>query len=435
MKKMVCIAFSALIVCFAAACNVKEQDYSSIEPPEIAGGSIEPSEVPDPIVEDFQDTEKLEQESEVKIGGIRRKIESNSDIFYEVLYKIGDSEEYQTGYMNRSGVISPDPSPILYENFSGSFVLYDKYGNKTYSSEEDGNGGILYGTDKEVYLAQKMEAGIDGYVTYIGLIDGKGNWLSGSPIDVNAGANYPIAASGAEELGEGMLSAYFKMDNGNYLFLFDTTNGNIISIPDVWNDNLSFCDGTMIFQHWGGGFSGGHKGDICSVDKAGNITTLSVEGDLLAANADGFLTDADGLTYFTRNGVKVWNFEDYELSDEFTPTLYEDCVFAYFKGKDWNSYLGCISCKTGELIYEPFVENYGYIYEHSVFTNISGENCFVDLLTGEKIATLPDFDFNSSDVEYYSDGLFIINSYKDGKYNELFYDPKGNQVQPVLKYK
>lgn len=426
MKRPMYVFCSMLVAFLMVACGAESQEQSSLKLPE----------KPESSTETLQNnkTEEFQQVNELKITNIVEQIKINSDIYYKVSYQLGGSKEYKTGYMNKLGIISIDEPKILYEkgDSPGSFILYDNNGNETYSDEKDGNWGILLGTDNGVYVAQEMRSGLDKQATYIGLIDSQGNWLSQSPINLTqlTEVEYPIGASEAKNLGENMLSVYCKVSRGNYLILFDSETGKIIPVENVWNNFLSFYNGTMIFQHWDGGESGGHMGEICSIDKKGNITTLPADGNLLAVNTNGFLTDSNGLSFYTRDGQLVWSFNDYKLSNEFEPVLYEDMVFAYFIGADGNSYIGCISQKTGDLMYEPFKDSHGYIYDHSILTIVSDEKCIVDLMNGKKLTTIQDIDLNY-DVEYYSDGPFIIKIDEEEQIY-IFYDANGNQLQPVL---
>lgn len=427
MKKPMCVFCSMLVAFSVTACGAESQEQVSVklpEKPEYSTGILQDNK-----------TEELPQANELKITNVVEQIKTNSDVYYQVSYQLGDGEEYRTGYMDKSGVISINEPKALYEkgNSTGSFILYDKDGNETYSGEKEGSWGILLGTNDGVYIAQEMRSGLDEQATYIGLINSQGNWLSQSPINLTqlTEVEYPIGAFEPENLGEDMLSAYCTMNHGNYLLLFDSKTGKVIPVENVWNHFLSFYNGTMIFQHWDGGTSGGHMGEICSIDKEGNIATLPAGGDLLAVNANGFLTSANGLSFYTRDGKLVWSFSDYKLSNKFEPVLYEDMVFAHFIGADGNNYVGCISQQTGDLMYEPFQDIYGYVYGHSILTEVSGENCIVDLMNGEKLAAVRDFDL-SREVEYYSEGLFIIRHMNEDEYMYLFYDSEGNQVQPVL---
>ena len=104
------------------------------------------------------------------------------------------------------------------------------------------------------------------------------------------------------------------------------------------------------------------------------------------------------------------------------------CLGMVLNGADGNTYKGCLSQESGTLVYEP-IKAEGPTSGH-VLLNTTGENCFIDLLTGETIVTTEDFE--PEDIEYSSDGLFIIHYVGDNGVSYLFYDSEGNPVQPVL---
>ena len=423
MKKMTCVAFVLALALSLTACGTGEQEQTSVESQDISSESSV-----DAV--DEETSQAPENSESIRVTTIQARRNSGSKVWYEVAYRQEGSEESQIGYMDLSGVISSvEPKGSFESKPSGgsSFVLYDADGNETYSNNE-GFWQILWGTEDGVYIAQELRSGLDESATYIGLMDSTGNWMSDSPVNLTelTESGQLIMAGAAEDLGEGMLSAYCTKNHGNYLLLFNTETESIIPIEDVWNHYLHFYDGTMIFQHWDGGSSGGHKGEICSIDKTGNITVLPTEGELLATGENGFLTDANGLSFYNRSGELLWSFSDYELS--VTPSLYENMIFAGFTGADGNTYKGCLSQESGTLVYEP-VKAEGPTSGH-VLLNTTGENCFIDLLTGETIVTTEDFE--PEDIEYSSDGLFIIHYVGDNGVSYLFYDSEGNPVQPVL---
>ncbi len=426
MKKMTCIVLVLALFFSLTACSTSEQEQIPVESQETTDVSAENSV----DAESKETSQTSGNNEEVTVNTIKAKQTVGSKIWYEVVY--WDGEESQEGYMDITGVVSSVEPKGMYKsnNSSTSFVLYDADGDETYSSPTGELQQVLWGTDDGVYIVQEYSSGLDEAATYIGMMDGSGNWLSNSPLNLTelTEARQLILAGDGKDLGEGVLSAYCTKDHGNYLLLFNTETESIIPIENVWNHYLNFYDGTMIFQHWDGGNSGGHKGEICSIDKTGNITVLPTDGELLATGANGFLTNANGLSFYNRNGELIWNFSDYELSENYEPSLYENMVFAGFTGADGNTYIGCLTQDSGTLVYEP-IKAQGPIYEH-VLLNTIGENCFIDLMTGETIAPAEDFD--TDEIEYSSDGLFIINHMGDEHRTYLFYDSEGKPVQPVL---
>ena len=424
MKRLLCVTMMLMLAFSLAACSTDAQE-------EIEEKSEKAATFTD---EESKDVLQLpDEEKEVKVLAVNARQSGGSKILYRVDYWSEDYEEGQDGYMDLTGAIFSEEPKGMYKNNNSSlsFVLYDADGNETYSSPH-GFGEVLWGLDSGIYIVQEIRSGLDESATYVGLMHEFGNWLSDSPINLTelTKSNQSVFARSAKDIGEGMLSAYCTLAHGNYLILFNTETKSIIPVEDVWDHYLDFYDGTMIFQHWDGGTSGGHKGEICSIDKTGNITTLPTKGDLLATGKNGFVTNADGISFYNRNGELIWNFDEYTLSKDCEISIYEDMVFAGFTGADGNTYIGCLSQESGTLVYEP-IRAQGPIYEN-VLLNTVGKNCFIDLLTGETIASAEDFELE--EIEYSSDGLFIIHHTESNTRTYLFYDSKGNPVQPTLRH-
>lgn len=413
MKKTICLALGTLLL-LLTACGTNGQGTDSSLDSSNGNGTISASQ----------------STTAVEVLNINDQEQFGSEVRYEVSYRLNSDDTTQHGYMDASGVITTEAPQAPYENSGSSFVIYDENGNETYSSPSGEYWQIEGSTDNNVYLVQQLRSGLDESATYVGLMDETGNWLYGEPVNVTQLTGIQLLQAGrSENLGENMLSVYCAEAHGNYLVLFNGETGNYTLINDVRNQDLAFYSGTMIFQHWDGGTSGGDLGDICSVDKSGNITTLSTEGELLRTGANGFLTSANGLSFYNNQGQLIWSFQEYPLSDGFTPILYDDMVFAHVTGADGNSYIACISQSDGTLVYEPIRDSHNYIYQHYILTEISDANCFVDLLTGETLATLQD-DFDLDEVEYYEQGLYAVKHRESGENSYLFYDFTGNRVMP-----
>lgn len=446
MKKILCATFLALFMLPLTACNSNSstQELSPIDSSTSTSSSI-PSSI---VLEDNQATDTETASPNVTISSVT-ELQFDSEPWFGVQYRLDNSEERLAGYMNTSGTIFANEPNVHYENKNSigwsesSYTIYDDSGNTIYSSPDDKNLYILESTDNSIYLVQEIRSGLDESAVYVGLMDISGNWLS-DPINLSEltgagpGTRYSLSLDSSINLGEGMLAAYYRTDHENYLILSDTETGNTFSIANVWAHYLKFYNGTMIFQRWDGGLSGGHMGEICSVDKYGTLTTFPVEGDLLAVGANGFLTSSNGLSFYTRSGELVWNFNDYELSDDFDLSLDDNnrVVFAHIIGADLNNYIACISQDSGTLVYQPFRDDYGYIYEHTILTWMNDSICFVNLLNGEILSTAVEFDTNilPQGVVSYSHGLFILRDYDSSqeRYNYYFYDPEGHRIQPML---
>ena len=452
MKRLIGIMLVLTLTLLFSACNAGQAETTSVESQNTSSiTSLVSHSTPSDVSEESQDTvsdnssyncdtsndvgenssQVTAHNETVTITSINGRKSVGSDIWYDVTYLCENSDESQNGYMDLAGVISSEEPNKLYatNNAKTSFTLYDAEGNETYSSPEDGVWQVLSGPENGAYVVQELRTGFDEFAVHIGLMDITGNWLSGSPVNLTEEIESRDLAMGGESLGEGIVSAYCIKDRGNYLLLLNTApeagSESIIGIENVWNHFLHFYNGTMIFQHWAGGRSGGHKGEICSIDKAGNYAVLPAEGELLATGENGFLTNANGLSFYNRKGELIWNYNDYEVLD---PTIYNDMVFASFIGEDKNIYVGCLSQETGILIYEP-IKAVGPIYGH-VLLNTVGENSFIDLMTGETISTVEEFELD--DIEYSSDGIFAIRHKIDSGVSYLFYDSEGKAIRPVL---
>lgn len=439
MKRFLCGVCAASLSIALISCNAGTPGDVSSKSSSIASSSA----VTTPT--DNEGAESSSNESQTKAIPVEvsavYQTTIGDEIWYQVLYELEGNDEKSEGYMNPSGEVFATEPKGTYENITSSlsYVLYDGKGSEVYSSQA-GEGWlfILKGTNDGVYLAEKIVSGLDEAATYIGLIDNNGNWMANSSVNLTelTGARQPIAVFEAYDLGEGMLAAYYQADHGNCLLVFDKENGSNFAVQNVWPNNLQFYNGTMVFQEWGGGTSGGHLGGIYSVDKSGTVTELPVQGNLLAAGPNGFLTNANNLSFYTRSGELVWSFNDYKWSDRYDPILYDNMVFTYITGADEGTYIACLSQADGTLMYQPFEENYNYIYDHFIFTWFNDGVCVIDLLNGEVIRTLS--ELGTSDLYdgmiYHDQGLFVIKDfdYDQDRYIYLLYDAQGNEIQPIL---
>ena len=413
MKKTICMALGTLLL-LLTACGTNGQGADSSVNSTSGNGT----------------TSASQPTTAVEVLNINSKEQFGSEERYAVSYRLEGDDTTQHGYMDAAGIITTEAPQVPYENSGASFVIYDDSGNEIYSSPSGEYWQIEGRADNNVYLVQQLRSGLDESATYVGLMDETGNWLYGGPVNVTELTGIQLLQAGrSENLGENMMSVYCAEAHGNYLVLFNGETGNYTLINDVWNHDLKFYGDTMVFQHWDGGTSGGDLGEICSVDKNGNVTVLPTQGDLLCTGSNGFLTDTNELSFYNNQGQLIWSFDQYPLSDTYTPILYDDVVFAHVTGADGNSYIACISQSDGSLVYEPIRDSYNYIYQHYILTEISDANCFVDLLTGETLAT-PQDDFDLDEVEYYSQGLYAVKHRESGEYSYLFYDYAGNQVTP-----
>ena len=347
--------------------------------------------------------------------------------------------EQTEGYMSVDGTVTFEEPKGLYENHGYTKItLYDENGQETFASDGEELLAVIDAADG-VYLVQETRSGLDEMAWYAGIMDGSGSWLDGpfNMTEMTGAQTADVANSGG--LGEGMLGLHAKQQNSNALVVFDGATGSCFTVDNVWNQNLQFRNGTMIFQQWDGGISGGHKGAICSVSKEGTVTQLPAEGELLCEGDNGFVTDANNLSFYDRSGQLLWSFDQYELTEDSEPVMYEDSIFIHVTGADGNTYRGCLSQQMGELAYEPF-QGGGYVCGHTSLTARDGKAVFVDLLTGETISE-PDIDIDLSgmydEIPYYKDGLYVIRHYEGNdaspKYQYYFFNEQGQEVIPTLE--
>ena len=405
-----CLALMLVFVIMLSACTSNTTENSENDGQENnISAETESSEIDS---NNSSDTENNVTGQNVTVTSIRWRRVVGSKIWYEVSYRFEEGEKAQEGYMDTEGNISTEEPVTLYES-------------------ESSNMTILGAVDEGIYLAQEINYGIYGEAIYLGLIDNTGNWVS-EKINLPEVTGVNLASvdkSAFENLGEGMLAAYWSGNKDNYLFVFDTETKKAITIPSVSRSSLDFGfhEGSMIFQQRTGGSGAGKLKDICSVDSDGTITTLPTEGNLLAVGENGFLTNSNGISFYTRIGELVWTFDDYELSDEVTPVVYGNMVFVGLIGKDSLHYIGCLSQESGTLVYEPLQLVRDSIFGHVMVTGSK----FIDLLTGETLAVVePPFDV--AEIEYYDDGFFVIKDKGRESVTYRFYDENGNMVQPVL---
>lgn len=349
--------------------------------------------------------------------------------YFSLSYRLGEEGETQRGYMDAQGMIVAELPSTRYENGNASFTLYDADGNVVYESAA-AYSQVECAQDG-VYLVQEVRSGLDESATYAGLMDENGAWLFDGPVNVSALTGETLLQSGrSAALGEGMFSVYAAGD-GNCLVVFDGETGAYFAVPDVWNHGLHYRNGAMILQRWDGGTGGGQMGAICSVNRAGEITELPAEGNLLCEGENGFLTDANNLSFYDRAGNLLWTFDRYELTDAVEPFFYEDVVVAHVRGADGNSYAACLSQQSGELLYTPFMDANGFIDGHYVLRGDGERNVVTDLLSGENVAEL-DVDFSADEVEYYGSGLYVLHPRVDGESTYRFFTPQGEEIIPTL---
>ena len=265
---------------------------------------------------DTQDDKELQDDavSIVNIPYDYASVMKNGMIYYPIEYSVG-TETY-TGYLSDSGEILSEE--VLFQNTrdGSTLQLYDEKGNVSYTQENTPHSdGVQCVGDNGVFLWREVISDIDNYSVMMGLKDSYGEWLF-DPIDVYAVAGVEFLGNYKFYLGEGMFAAYdLSKLHGNSLIVFDSENGGYFYLEDVYAHNMAFYNGTMIYQQWDGGQAGGHLGAICSVTRNGEVTTLNTEGDLMAVNEEGFLTD-NAISFYNREGGLKWKFDRYEMAPD-----------------------------------------------------------------------------------------------------------------------
>ncbi|HIV19759.1 MAG TPA: hypothetical protein IAC82_10710 [Candidatus Merdivicinus intestinigallinarum] len=435
-RKWIAVFCAMTMAISLVSCSSESGESASSEEPSTVSlavsSSAEPSEAEGPS----EASEPAETEGqEVAVN----QILDFENGYFRVGYREDGADESKEGYMSIDGVVTTEEPKGLYENDGYTKItLYDENGQETYANDGEEKLAVIDAADG-VYLVQEIRSGLDEAAWYAGIMDASGNWLDG-PFNMTemTGAQTAEAANQGG-LGEGMLGIYAKQQNSNTLVVFDGETGACFSVNDVWQQDLQFRNGTMIYQQWGGGISGGQKGAICSLSKDGTVTELPVEGNLLCEGDNGFVTDANNLSFYDRSGQLLWSFDQYELAEDSEPIMYEEFICIQVIGADGNAYRGCLSQQTGELVYEPF-QGGGYVCGQTSLTEKDGKAVFVDLLTGETNSE-PDVDIDLSgmydEIQYWQDGLYVIRHYegKDAspKYKLYFFNAQGQEVIPTLK--
>ena len=391
---------------------------------------------------ELESNQSVSSNDSITITGFTKNYvyEKEGVFYFPVQYTIG--QDSYTGYMDNTGIITSD-IPSQYQKSGNTSVLFNDDGSISYTQTCNSvYDGVVYEYDG-IFMWHEDQSNIDGKKIVLGLKDCNGSWLYNSPVDVLeiTGVDFDTDTE-YDYLGEGMFSAYdLSQNHGNHLLIFNANNGEYIHVEDVYPRAWAFYDGTMIYQQWDGGQSGGHKGKICLLCSDGTIQELNGDGDLLTVNEKGFLTeDRYGISYYDRNGNIKWTFDKYEIARRSRPVLYEDFVFANVTGADNKTYTISLN-SNGELVFDPFetcstivVDGHYALKE----TNIGFD--IVDLTTGNVNATIdiPNESYLIEDLGYEDDygydeyevfgTLFIINS--NGEY--LFYNTDGQEIIPTI---
>lgn len=359
----------------------------------------------------------------------------NGAVYYPIEYSAG-TETYK-GYVSDNGEIFSEEVILQYmrDSYTRTLKLYDETGNISYTQENTPLGeGVQCVGDNGVFLWREVSAGIDNYSVLMGLKDCNGDWLF-DPIDVYSITGVEFSGNSKfKYLGEGMFAAYdLSKNHGNSLVVFNSENGSYFYIEDVYAHNMEFYNGTMIYQQWDGGQSGGHKGDIYSVTRNGEITPLNTGGDLIAVNECGFLTD-DAISFYSREGTLKWKFDQYEVAEDTEPVMYGSSVFINVIGADGKTYIVCIG-EQGELSYEPVISSRSSINNlvggHFVVEKEDNYINIIDLMSGSVYATIAaENEEPISYVTYTLNGKCnVIFTTTEGSSEYCIYDANGERIK------
>lgn len=168
-------------------------------------------------------------------------------------------------------------------------------------------------------------------------------------------------------------------------------------------------------------YDGRHAGDLCCLE-GGTITSLATDaGVLLDSNEQGFLTDKDGLTFYSLGGEWLWTYSEREVGDAF---IKDDCVIVQAKGANGSTwYLVRLGAGSGSPVADP-INYYDGRVAGSVAYFDTAEGEIINYETGESVVQ---FEGKSS-AKYLGVAAGMVCMKVDGEY--VFYDGKGDLVDP-----
>ena len=127
----------------------------------------------------------------VEIAGVASRYTiGGGEVWYWINYYT-DSGESERGYMNISGTILSEKPTGLYESSAGitgikEYTVYDEEGSEIYSAGSSDDGWYIFCAEEfGTYLAYNVQSGLDAVRTYLGLINEDGDWIDGSPIEID----------------------------------------------------------------------------------------------------------------------------------------------------------------------------------------------------------------------------------------------------------
>ncbi len=395
-------------------------------------------------------SEEEEPRQEVTITSVKGSERINGEVYYQVAYQAEDAGGSQEGYMNADGGVITDKRAVLrYENNpdTGTFTLYDENGEATYTSPEE--EGIqrqvqFYGKSDDAYLVLELRKAAVGTDIYIGMMNRYGEWFyqdvasdewisenQEHPVDITLDVwKTQLEPGSAFYLGDGKYGLRFSGEGGDYIAVANAySGGEILVLENVSNEQLQSHSGQMAVQQWD---ENGQKGPISYIAGAGE-TPLDVKGELLGANKNGFLIwEEDRLLFYDMVGSLQWTFDQYEYDDAVEPVFCEDYggyAVVSLLDDSGKKYTGCINLLNGELVFKTEAD--GFVDGKYMLAQVEGQNCFINLLNGETVATAS-HDFTLDEVTYGQEGIYII-QHSSGDGTALYlYTPWGDEVVPYL---
>ena len=321
-----------------------------------------------------------------------------------------------------------------YYNDGWTIEFKDDKGKKTYSTENEADQGdyrVLHEFAKNKFLVIEKTTSIDEQNVYLGFMNEKGTWIE-EPVKINSSTDQNNYTGDEKfQLGKGIVGFCMKESGTSTVWVCDANTNKMFPISNVWPKNLNYYNGKMIYQIW----EASRTYEICSVDREGNVTKLHEEGtNLIDSNANGFLTDENGISFYDTEGNLKWNFDKYEVTSAW---LYGKNVFVKLSGNDGNRYIANINQNTGALEYEPIRISSEEITGKYMLDSGRDEDSLkiINLETGESKNSIDVPRKYISDVKYCGNGIFVFapSSEKNNVNDCRIFNVKGKEIIPYIE--
>lgn len=315
--------------------------------------------------------------------------------------------------------------PRSYENGEGGYTLYEDNGQKNEThchvdKSADVSSRVLHDFNG-TYLVLEEHSGFDDVGGYFGLVNKEGEWLEGSPLscgDILEGSAWGLEVGVLPTEQSNLTGIKLSNENGESIWLFlDVKSGELSASASLWSSGIYIVGNSIYCQM----YDGRHAGDLCCLE-GGTITSLATDaGVLLDSNEQGFLTDKDGLTFYSLGGEWLWTYSEREVGDAF---IKDDCVIVQAKGANGSTwYLVRLGAGSGSPVADP-INYYDGRVAGSVAYFDTAEGEIINYETGESVVQ---FEGKSS-AKYLGVAAGMVCMKVDGEY--VFYDGKGDLVDP-----